>query len=197
MLFGASDNAQANQKEFESASKTLKVNGAIDVTIPFGLPSFISHKLSWNGSTVQVEVKTSSNITDFTLDEGGKMISFKTEGFSGTEGISEITIGRILEGPYVVTINGEIWNDFDISNQESPEEAKIQIRYEHDTVSQVIITGTRVVPEFPVSGILGTTVTLTSAALAGGLATLVRISILHASRIHRRDNKQQSPSDPE
>ena len=177
IIYGTPQNVAANRPEFEKTLTTLTVAGALEINIPFGVPNITAYNVNANRSIVSVDLISSSNISDFTLDEADRTILFKAEGRPGTQGISEISIGRVLEGPYIVTVNGEIWNDYDVLNQESPREEKIQIRYEHG-ISQIEIKGTQVVPEFPSGWIIGIAASLTlGSMIAFGLArfrTIIR-----------------------
>lgn len=185
-LYGAPEDIESNLPVFEAALKTARVISAKDFDVPFGLSSFEVHTINTNGSDVHVEVKSSSNITSFALDEGNRAISFRAEGPVTTDGVTEISIGRVLEGPYIVTVNGEISNDFDVLNQESLREEKIQLRYEHG-ISDITIKGAQVVPEFPFSGLLGTGAALATTFLAGALTTLLASAQLRARRALFRD----------
>ena len=177
MLYGTPQELQASRPEFDKVLATFTVAGALEINIPFGVPTITGYNVNFNGSIVPVDLITTSNITDFKLDEGDRTILFKAEGRPGTQGITEISIGRILEEPYIVTVNGDIWNDFDVLNQESPREERIQIRYEHG-ISQIGIKGTQVVPEFPSGWIIGIGAGLTiGSMIAFGLArsrTIIR-----------------------
>jgi hypothetical protein len=95
---------------------------------------------------VGVDVTTSSAITNFILDEKAKRLSFRAEGESGTAGSTELSIGRILEGPYLVTVDGRVTTDFEVGNDPSGV-ATIKIFYTH-SVHAITISGARVVPEF-------------------------------------------------
>jgi hypothetical protein len=176
MLYGTPQGVQVSRPEFDKTLATLTVAGALEINIPFGVSSITGYNVNVNSSIVPVDLITSSNITDFTLDEGDKTILFKAEGRPGTQGITQLSIGRVLEGPYIVTVNGEIWNDYDVLNQEFPREEKIQIRYEHG-ISQIVVKGTQVVPEFPSGGIIGIAAGLTiGSTIAFGLARSRRIT---------------------
>lgn len=99
------------------------------------------------GKLVGVDVKTSSTITNFILDEKANRLSFRVEGESGTTGSTEVSIGKILEGPYSVTVDGKSTTDFEVNNDSSGI-VTIKISYTH-SVHAITITGARVVPEFP------------------------------------------------
>lgn len=173
-FLGPLEALETNEPEFGAAVKSLKVNDAIHLHIPFVRSYFDVYTVIANGSAVHIDVKTSSNISDFMLDEDRGAISFKAEGLAGTDGITEITIGRVLEGPYLVTVNGEATNDFDATQPESSRDTKIVIRYEHG-ISQVAITGTRVVPEFGIGGIFASPIQLSGIILAAILSFLALI----------------------
>lgn len=193
ILYGTPNSVETHEIEFETALKTFDANDLVDFYIPFGMASLAVYTVNANGSEVHVAVKSASNITQFEFDENNKAISFTAEGLPGTDGISEITIGRVLEGPYIVTVNGEIWNDFDTLTQETPRESKMQIRYEHG-ISEVIIKGTQVVPEFPIDAMFGSAAAMSSMMLGGGLAALVVLAQLYIRRVEKRSKSEKSRS---
>ncbi|HXV45279.1 MAG TPA: hypothetical protein VD736_01255, partial [Nitrososphaera sp.] len=83
-------------------------------------------------------------------EEENKRITFKVDGQTGTVGTIEIPIGMILEGPYSVTIDGQATSDFEVIPAVTSEEAILRISYTH-SIHDVAVTGTNVVPEFPIS----------------------------------------------
>jgi hypothetical protein len=101
-------------------------------------------------STIQVDANSSSTISEFSLDEANKRVTFQVDGETGTRGTTELTIGRILEGPYTVTIDGQVVTDFEVS--EVSGESILTLDYDH-SVQDVTIAGTNVVPEFPLATI--------------------------------------------
>jgi hypothetical protein len=170
-IYGTPEILEENEAEFKLALNSLKVLGARDMPIPFGYIKFNSFNVNANGSKIPVDVKSTTNITAFALDEENKFVSFRAEGVT-RQGIAEISIGRVLEGPYVVAVNGQVWDDFDILNEENPKESKIQIRYAQEG-SQIMIRGTQVVPEFSFGGILGSAGLPLILLLGGALASLI------------------------
>jgi hypothetical protein len=104
------------------------------------------------GKLVAVDVMSSSKITNFILDEKTKRLSFRAEGESGTMGTVEVSIGKILEGPYTVTVDDRVTTDFEVGNDASGI-ATITISYTH-SVHSITIAGTNVIPEFQLIGIL-------------------------------------------
>ncbi|HEV8386330.1 MAG TPA: hypothetical protein VGQ03_01785 [Nitrososphaera sp.] len=101
---------------------------------------------------IEVQVNSTSTISDFALDEENKKISFNVNGAAGADGMTEIYIGKILEGPYTVTVDGEVMDNVEVIQSE--ESATSIIKIAHSDDSQVIaVTGTNVVPEFPINAI--------------------------------------------
>lgn len=174
VLYETSESVGTYQADFESASQTLIVSAAIDFDIPFGFPTFNSYTVVANGTTVQLELRSSSNITQFKLDEVNKVISFRAEGLPSTNGVAELTVGRALDGPYVVTVNGDVWTDYDVLDDADPREARIQVRYEHD-IGNIIIKGTQVVPEFSFGTTLGFAGVLPTIIVAMGLTSVMAV----------------------
>lgn len=119
------------------------------------------------GDTIEVALNSSSTVSEFELDEENKRVTFKVDGETGTTGRTEISVGRILEGPYTVTIDGESASDFEVIQGGMSGETIVKISYTHST-RDVAIAGTNVVPEFPFStiGVI--------AATLGGLILLTR-----------------------
>jgi predicted secreted protein with PEFG-CTERM motif len=134
---------------FVNGSRLIDIVSASPPAVEPGLPETIQ-TLSVAGANIDVTVKSSSNITAFSLDEETKTLSFAVEGEEGTEGVTEITIGRILEGPYAVAVDGDVTTDFEID--EASGETVIRLSYVHG-IDEVTITGTNVVPEFPVAAV--------------------------------------------
>ncbi|HEX2013976.1 MAG TPA: hypothetical protein VLA68_01990, partial [Nitrososphaera sp.] len=123
-----------------------------------------------------LDLKSNSTISDFMLEEENKRVTFKVDGENGTIGVTEIPIGRILEGPYTVTIDGQATSNFEVTPAGASQEAVMRISYTH-SVHDVSIAGTNVVPEFSSLAflVLGTAVVL----------SIVISSTLNKRHIHR------------
>ncbi|MCI0558317.1 MAG: hypothetical protein MN733_07465 [Nitrososphaera sp.] len=128
------------------------------------------------GETIELDLKSNSTISDFMLEEENKRVTFKVDGENGTIGVTEIPIGRILEGPYTVTIDGQATSNFEVTPAGASQEAVMRISYTH-SVHDVSIAGTNVVPEFSTLAflVLGTAVVL----------SIVISSTLNKRHIHR------------
>lgn len=136
---------------FDSAVGSLKVQGGVNTEGPTGGPTEETPSTSMmpvmvDGKSVEVSVMSSSAISDFKLDESSKMLSFKTEG-TGSE--TTIAVGKVLEGPYTVMVDGQA-----TQAQESEQDGVSIITIPHTSGShEVTVTGTQVVPEFPIATI--------------------------------------------
>ena len=122
------------------------------------------------GNTVEVELNSSSTISEFKLEEESKRVTFKVDGETGTAGTTEISIGRILEGPYTVMIDGQATSNFEVTQAEASGEAIMKISYTHST-HDVAITGTNVVPEFPLP-VIGVVAAMVGAVILFGKSRL-------------------------
>jgi hypothetical protein len=115
--------------------------------------------VSVGGSMVKVDMNSSSTVSQFRVDSNNKRVMFEVEGEAGTEGTTEVAIGSVLEGPYTVAIDGQPTTDFEVSG------SIMTLHYTH-SLHDVAITGTNVVPEFPISmiglvaGIIGILIVL-------------------------------------
>lgn len=118
---------------------------------------------------IKVQVNSSATISNFALDEESKKISFSVSGAGAADGMTEIHIGTILEGPYAVTIDGEVINKVEVIEADEPNMSIIKIAHAND--SQIIsVSGTNVVPEFPIHAIW-------IASLAGAVIAVVRFKL--------------------
>lgn len=134
---------------FYEGSELIDIVSASPPPVEPGLPS-TTQTVSVAGVNIEITVKSSSTITEFRLDEGSKTVSFALDGEEGTEGVTEIQIGKVLEGPYTVMIDGEETTDFEVTESESGD--IIRLSYVHG-VEGITITGTNVVPEFPFAAV--------------------------------------------
>lgn len=169
-----------DEANFDSAVESLVVEGAIDAegiengtTPEVGLIT-VAQSLVVAGEAIDLDVRTSSSIDNFELDEESKAVSFTVDGPDGTQGTTEIEIGKVLEGPYTVSIDGEVTSDFEVTN-EGTSEAMISISYTH-SVHDITITGTNVVPEFPMVVIAAIAAVIGAVAMMGRLRLIPGVS---------------------
>jgi hypothetical protein len=164
---------------FNSAVDSLSVEGAVDSEGTGGSDggaiielTSVTRTVLIADANVDVSIRSSSNIGPLELDADNKRVSFTAEGETGTEGTTEIEIGKMLEGPYTVTIDGQATTDFEVANEGSVD-AVMTISYSHSE-RDITITGTQVVPEFPV------------VALGAVAAAIGVVSVLGRTRLFKR-----------
>ncbi len=75
-----------------------------------------------------------------------------------------ISIGRILEGPYVVTVDGEVTVSVQVVESAGAEVTTIEIAHRADS-EEITVAGTNVVPEFPAYALAGVASALGAAIL--------------------------------
>jgi len=154
---------ESNEKEYKfHAPKVGLIQDADLKLVAYDLPEVETpvipelksqpQSVTFADDVIEVNVNSSSTISNFALDEENKKISFNVSGAGGTDGTTEIRIGTILEGPYTVTVDGEVKDDVEVIESEEANSAIIKIAHADD--SQVIsVAGTNVVPEFPIHAI--------------------------------------------
>jgi hypothetical protein len=153
MLGYSSQSPEADQQyydDFTDALATFRVSNTQDfrsAIIEIGGMSVENHSVQVQGSTLDVTVSSSSEVSNFQVNEEERNISFTVDGEDGTSGVTTIAVQDILEGPYSVTIDGET-TPFSIMEDENTNETLLQLSYSHSE-HQVVITGTQVIPEFP------------------------------------------------
>jgi hypothetical protein len=116
-----------------------------------------------------VAAQSSSQISDFALNEEIKMISFKTDG-TGTE--TTVAVGKVLEGPYTVMVDGQATTDYEESTDS---EGTKTITTAHGSgAHEVTISGTQVVPEFPMVAVAVVAASIGAVAIFGRFRLLSR-----------------------
>lgn len=99
---------------------------------------------------IVLPINSSSNVTDFILNEEMKQISFKVSNEDDNVGTVMLPISRALEGPYIVTFDRNVMTNFEIINNQTSNETSIKINHGQG-IHDITITGTNVIPEFPAS----------------------------------------------
>jgi hypothetical protein len=116
------------------------------------------------GEEFQVEIASSSTVGTVELKQEEKMVTFRVEGETGTRGVTQVTVPKaMLSGEMMVMIDGQVVssesNDVIVTSNTSTE-TTFEINYSHSE-HDIAVTGTNVVPEFPLtilvmSGAIGT-----------------------------------------
>jgi hypothetical protein len=147
----ASASYERNLAEFAGAIETLQVDSPVGIKDNLaeltGLESE-SYQVSAAGHNVQVKVDSTVAVSGLEFSEENKQVSFKAEASDRNGGFTSVSIDKVLEGPYAVTVDGEITEDFVIVNDSIANQSSIQIGHSYGA-HEVVISGTNVVPEFP------------------------------------------------
>jgi hypothetical protein len=118
-----------------------------------------------------VDIASNSNVDNVGLKQEQKMVTFTVEGQTGTSGVTQVTIPKaMLSGEMTVMIDGKAAasdsNDVIVTSNTSTE-TTFEINYHHSQ-HDVAVSGTNVVPEFPLS-------TVVMAAAIGSVLAIVAV----------------------
>lgn len=107
-----------------------------------GLQTF-PQSVEVDGEAIELLIQSSSTVSGLALDEASKQVALQIDAQS--VGTVIIPIGKVLEGPYIVTIDGQETEGFDVNAQD-----EMILEYP-EGAQEIAITGTNVVPEFPIA----------------------------------------------
>lgn len=125
---------------YPPGSHLLAVEGTLAGLTPF------EKEITIAGQQVNLQITTTSAVGGLEFDEAGKKLSLEIDE-SASSGIARVEIGQILEGPYAVMLDGQIFNDYKIQGQGTQTILEIDYNSGEHTVD---IVGNKVIPEFPV-----------------------------------------------
>jgi len=132
----------------EDQGLSTSFNLAVDSKVTLSPPSIIKrHDITVGGNQMFLNIQSSSIVGAVVFDEENKKLSFQVTGSTGTNGMAIIPVSQVLQGPYVVTFDGNFWQDFEIYEDKTSGDTLMKIHYPHST-HEITITGTAVVPEF-------------------------------------------------
>ena len=142
-----------------SVLDTLNANikSKLETSARFEVVSSNAFAVNAEGRNFEVDIASNSTVKDFAFEQQDKKVSFVVDGETGTRGVTQITIPKaLLSGEMMVSIDGkaippESSEVVAIANTE--EGMTLEINYHHSEHT-VEVSGTSVVPEFPVSMIV-------------------------------------------
>src|SRR5579885_1868694 len=145
------EKSQASQLELSNhTEKILLKSSSIELAAANGTAASNS---TATGNEIDLNIQSSSNVTDFSFNQTSKQISFKVSGQSGTNGTTIVQdVGKLLKGPYVVTFDGQVKTDYQTLTNKTTGDVSIKLQYHHSS-HVITIAGAEVVPEFAVGGI--------------------------------------------
>jgi hypothetical protein len=137
---------------FEQSIITLKVNDHVSFKDAMKEVYDLreeTYSVSAKDTQAKVGIETNSKISNFDFSENEKRVSFSIDGNPGANGLTVVHVDSVLEGPFIVTIDGEETDSFVVAQDESSGQSTIEISYA-GSPRDIVIVGTNVVPEFPV-----------------------------------------------
>ena len=178
----------AEQGQYDIGSKievSASVLGLLSADVAANLESSAQFMVATSGSfeveskegeQFQVGIASNSDVSDVELDQEAKMVSFMVEGEDGTSGVAEITVPKaMLSGKMVIMIDGQALEPGDaIVKSNTSADVTFEINYHHSQ-HKVDVTGTRVVPEFPVSTLVMAAAVASVVGLAAAAARKGRL----------------------
>lgn len=138
---------------FKSVAGTLEVPNSLDwsdleLISTYSGENYQKYEVTIDQQPYDIAVSTTSQITDFEFSEDKAEITF-TLNESEQWGITEIELGHVLTGPYIVMIGGQESNTTSLL-KDSTTNNPTSITFEHlKGTHHVSVIGTSVVPEFP------------------------------------------------
>ena len=167
--------------EFDDSVKTLKIQNAVTTSeqiITPPVPELITTppvnlqlstmQVMAEGSLVELVIQSSSQLSNLGLDEENKKLSFTTIG--DNDGVTVIPVGNVLEGEFMVMVDGQTTEDYEIIDDQGVQSLKLGYSSGSHDIS---ISGTRVVPEFGSIAVLILTVSIVSVI---AISSKVRLS---------------------
>ena len=171
MFMAPTSDFDSNLAAFDGTVSSLSVDGAtsssgVPPTPTDEEPSTSMLAVMVGGEEIRVAVESTSTISDFALDEESKSVTFSTD---GTGDASTVSVGSVLEGPYTVMVDGDVTTDF----EESTDSQGVKtVSVTHGAgAHEVSISGTQVVPEFPIAALAA------FAAIAGAVSVMGRTKL--------------------
>lgn len=142
-------------QDFEDTVSTVRLDETTDISDNSNYVSTGEFQLSEQtavveGNPYEIEILSNSEVSEFEFDEQNKRLSFTVSGQNGTSGTTSIEIGRVLEPPYNVKIDGSFMeNGTLLISDATTGEYTLNLNYDH-SVHEIEISGANVVPEFPI-----------------------------------------------
>jgi len=148
-------------------------SATLQSSMQFGVATTTEYNVNAEAQNFTVSIASNSGINDFQFKQTEKRVSFFVEGDSGTKGVTEITIPKeLLSGEMAVFMDQNlVANEDVIVKSETDLATTFEINYQH-SIHRMEVTGTNVVPEFPLSSV---------AAIAGVIGVL---AVMNRTRLN-------------
>jgi hypothetical protein len=124
----------------------------------------------------RLRINSTSEITNFSFDAAMKRMSFEARSSNVSGGFAIIPVSELLEGPYYVTLNGQISSGYVTLDRQvssgtqtillsTTNQTLLLIPLQSESTNQISIIGTEVVPEFGTAAALLISATMISTCL--------------------------------
>jgi len=161
----------------EDQGLSTSFNLAVDSKVTLSSPSLIKrHEITVEGHQMFLNIQSSSSLGGVVFDEENKKLSFQVTGDTGSNGVTIIPVSQVLQGPYVVTFDGNFWKDFETYDDKTSGDTLMRIRYPLST-HEITVTGTAVVPEFSSFTSLVLVISIVSFVVFGAVARKNSLSL--------------------
>ena len=148
------------------------VKSKLDTSAKFEVISPNAFAVNAEGKSFKVDIASNSTVKNQEFNEQAKKISFHVEGQTGTRGVTQITIPKaLLSGEITVSIDGKVIppeSSDVVVISDTNQTMTLEINYHHSEHT-IEVSGTSVVPEFPMS-------VLVLAAAIGSIMAIVAIT---------------------
>jgi hypothetical protein len=133
------------------------IKSKLETSARFAVVSSNAFAVNAEGKNFDVEIASNSTVSAFEFKQQEKKVAFRVEGETGTRGVTQITIPKaLLSGEMMVSIDGNVIppeSSDVVAIVDTEEGMTLEINYHHSEHT-VEVSGTNVVPEFPVSMII-------------------------------------------
>ena len=148
------------------------IKSKLETSAKFEVISPNAFAVKAEGKDFKVDIASNSTVKNEEFNEQEKKISFHVEGQTGTRGVTQITIPKaLLSGEITVSIDGKVIppESSDVAVvSDTGESMTLEINYHHSEHT-IEVSGTSVVPEFPISALI-------LAAAIGSVMAIVAIT---------------------
>jgi hypothetical protein len=106
-----------NIEQFKDSLKTLKIQNTLDLSDPFANEKPLDmtaskESVTVDGQNLDVLFASTFDISNVYFDQQIKSLTFEQKGQQGTDGMTEVYLGDVLEEPYSVSVGNNQIDDF-------------------------------------------------------------------------------------
>lgn len=116
---------------------------------------------------IGIGISSHATVSGFIFSQEKKSVSFSLNGQGSDRGITTIEVGKVLDGPYTVMLDGRSFDDYEVVSAGGADFQSIRIYHDNTSSHNVTITGTQVVPEFPLPALFTALAAIGVVVLAG------------------------------